>query len=102
MDAKGCVETLERAADEWGDEPGCFLCLYFLGEPLLHKGLEELIGYLDVVRLRAGYAFLKSELKGPSVGLGFQVGGISVDFARIFFTSSNFDEPVYISIRTTL
>ena len=70
------------------------------GNPDLRIGID--IGYLDVVRLRAGYAFLKSDIKGPSIGIGFQVGGISIDFARVFFTSSNFDEPVHISIRTAL
>jgi len=47
------IETLRRAADEWCREPGCVLCLYFLGEPLLHKGLEEMIHYVDAVKDRA-------------------------------------------------
>jgi Type IX secretion system protein PorV len=60
------------------------------------------LGYQDVVRLRAGYAFLQSEAGGPSIGVGFRVGRLSLDFARVFFAQSNFDEPTYISIRAAL
>ena len=60
------------------------------------------LGYQDVVRLRAGYAFLESEAGGPSLGVGFRVGRLSLDFARVFFTQSSFDEPTYISIRAAL
>lgn len=63
-------------------------------------GLE--LGYGRLVRLRTGYAFLEGETRGPSVGLGVRIGRVGVDFSRIFFVSSNFDEPVYISIRADL
>jgi len=60
------------------------------------------LGYQDVVRLRAGYAFLQSEAGGPSIGVGFRVGRLTLDFARVFFVGSSFDEPTYISIRAAL
>ncbi len=60
------------------------------------------IGLGNLVRLRTGYAFLRSESSGPSVGLGLQLGRFALDFARIFFDSANFDEPVHISLRATL
>lgn len=68
--------------------------------PDLRVGVD--LGYEDVVRLRAGYAFLESEAGGPSIGVGFRVGRLSLDFARVFFAQSSFDEPTYISIRAAL
>jgi hypothetical protein len=58
----------------------------------LDVGLEEL------VRLRAGYAFLDSQSRGPSVGIGLRFGSIAIDVARVFFVSSSFDEPLHISV----
>ena len=66
-------------------------------DPQARIGVE--LGYLDLIRLRTGYALIDSEASGPSVGLGVTVGRFSVDFARVFYDSSNFDEPVYISLR---
>ncbi len=68
--------------------------------PDVRVGID--LGYQNTVRLRAGYAFLASEAAGPSVGVGFTVGRLSLDFARIFFVQSSFDEPTYISIRAAL
>lgn len=65
--------------------------------PETRVGVE--FGYDDLVRLRAGYAFLQSQNSGPSIGLGLKYDRFSVDFARIFYTSGNFDEPVYLSVR---
>jgi hypothetical protein len=76
--------------DSWGQ----------YNSPEAHVGVE--LGYGDVVRLRTGYAFLHSESSGPSVGVGLQFGRFSFDFARVFFDSSSFDEPVHISLRATL
>jgi len=56
------------------------------------------LGYGQVVRLRAGYAFLHSESRGPSVGIGLRFGKFAFDFARVFYASSTFDEPVYLSL----
>lgn len=60
------------------------------------------VGVGEALRLRAGYAFLHSEMRGPSVGLGLRVGRLHIDFARLFFASSNFDEPVHVSLRAAL
>ncbi len=60
------------------------------------------IGFEDIVRFRAGYAFLDSQSRGPSVGVGLRFGGIAVDVARVFFVSSSFDEPLHISVRAIL
>jgi hypothetical protein len=57
------------------------------------------IGFQDFVRFRAGYAFLDSQSRGPSVGVGLRFGRIAVDVARVFFVSSSFDEPLHISVR---
>lgn len=66
------------------------------------------LGYGDLIRLRSGYASVnklfentdeETGARGPSVGIGVQLGRVSVDFSRIFFDSANFDEPVYIGIR---
>ncbi len=66
-------------------------------DPRLRIGME--LGYVDLIRIRTGYAFIDAETRGPSVGLGVRLGRLSVDFSRVFYDSSNFDEPVYISIR---
>jgi hypothetical protein len=66
-------------------------------DPRMRVGME--LGYVDLIRLRTGYAFIDAETRGPSVGLGLRLGLLSVDFSRVFYDSSNFDEPVYISIR---
>ncbi len=68
--------------------------------PDARVGLE--IGYEELIRVRTGYAFLRSETSGPSVGIGLQVGRLSLDFARVFFDSSSFDEPVHLSLRVGL
>lgn len=68
--------------------------------PDLRVGTE--LGYGDLVRLRGGYAFLRSESSGPSLGAGVQFGRLVVDFARVFFTSGNLDEPVYLTLRVIL
>jgi hypothetical protein len=76
--------------DEWGRPDN----------PDARVGLE--LGYGDLIRLRSGYAFLQSEGRGPSVGLGMRLGRFAFDFARVFFASSNLDEPVHISLRAIL
>jgi hypothetical protein len=73
--------------DQWGK--------YDSPEPRV--GLD--VGLQQVVRLRAGYAFLDSQSRGPSVGIGLRFGSIAVDVARVFFVSSSFDEPLHISVR---
>lgn len=67
--------------------------------PDLRLGTE--LGYGDL-RLRAGYALLRSQSSGPSLGAGVKFGRLVVDFARIFFSGGNLDEPVYLSLRVIL
>jgi len=60
------------------------------------------VGLRDLVRFRGGYAFLNSQNRGPSVGVGIRVGRFAVDLARVFFVSANFDEPLHVSVRAIL
>ncbi|MBE0591665.1 MAG: PorV/PorQ family protein [Gemmatimonadales bacterium] len=76
--------------DDWGN----------YSNPDARIGIE--FGYGEIVRLRSGYAILHSETSGPSIGIGLRVGRVGIDFARIFYDSSSFDEPVHISLRVIL
>jgi hypothetical protein len=86
LDARFLVDL----QDDWGS----------YGSPDARLGVE--LGYGEIVRLRSGYAILRSESSGPSIGIGLQLGRVSVDFARIFYDSSSFDEPVHISLRASI
>ncbi len=61
------------------------------------------IGYQRLVRVRAGYAFVRDGLSGPSVGLGVESGSLGVDFARAFLTGSDLqvESPTFFSFRVT-
>lgn len=63
-------------------------------------GIE--LGYGSIVNIRSGYAILHSQSSGPSIGIGLRVGRIAVDFARIFYDSGSFDEPVHLSVRASI
>jgi hypothetical protein len=76
--------------DDWGN----------YDNPDARIGIE--FGYGEIVRLRSGYAILHSESSGPSIGIGLRVGRVGVDFARVFYDSSSFDEPVHISLRVII
>lgn len=76
--------------DDWGE----------YSSPDARLGLE--FGYGRVARLRAGYAFLKSESRGASLGFGLNLERIAIDFARVFYDRGGFDEPVYLSFRVML
>lgn len=69
------------------------------GKPLLLLGIDG--GVRDVVRLRAGYAFLDSEARGPSLGIGLAYSQFAFDIARIFFQNDAVDgkDPMHISLR---
>ena len=64
-------------------------------------GVESGVG--ELIRLRGGYAFLDSDAKGPSLGLGLKVGSMSLDLARIFFANDNLGEkePFHVSFRAS-
>ncbi len=81
------VRFLVDVDDEWGEYDDLDWRI----------GLDAGLG--DLVRFRGGYAFLNSQSRGPSVGVGLRVSRIAIDLARVFFVSSNFDEPLHISVR---
>jgi hypothetical protein len=68
-------------------------------QPVTTVGIESGVGSL--LRLRGGYAFLNSAARGPSLGVGVQVGSVAFDLARRFFTGQQIGntEPVHISFR---
>jgi hypothetical protein len=61
-------------------------------------------GVRDVVRLRAGYAFLSGQAGGPSIGLGVHIGRVSVDLGRTFEAGQDLGErePMHLSVRVEL
>ncbi|HXV85714.1 MAG TPA: PorV/PorQ family protein [Gemmatimonadales bacterium] len=84
------VRVLVDLQDAWGS----------YRDPDLRLGAE--LSYGQTVRLRGGYAWLHSESSGASVGAGFHVGRVVLDFARLFYASGAFDEPVHLSLRVLL
>ena len=76
--------------DDWG--------AYASPEALV--GVE--MGYGTLVRLRAGYALVTGDTRGPSIGFGVELEGVHIDFARVFYAAGTFDEPAYLSVRVAL
>jgi len=62
-------------------------------------GVESGVG--EMLRLRFGYAFLDSNARGPSLGIGVKFGSIAFDLARTFNSAQDVGdtEPVHISFR---
>jgi hypothetical protein len=81
-----------RSGVRAGGQPGS-------AAPLLLLGIDA--GLREVIRLRGGYAFLDSEARGPSLGIGLTYASFALDLARVFFTSDvlNEEEPVHVSLR---
>jgi hypothetical protein len=71
------------------------------GQSEFRFGLD--VGYQRLVRVRAGYAFVRDGLSGASVGLGVENGSIGVDLARTFLTGSDLviENPTFFSFRVT-
>ncbi len=74
----------------------------FVGVPLQTVtllGVETGVG--DMVRLRAGYAFLDSDARGPSLGVGVRFGSIALDLARTFSAADQIGDkpPVQLNFR---
>jgi radical SAM protein with 4Fe4S-binding SPASM domain len=67
------VAHLKKVADECSREPGAVIPLYFLGEPLLHPQLEDMVAYLASVRGRVRLSPLH---------FGIQTNGMLLDKAR--------------------
>jgi hypothetical protein len=84
------VRVLVDVQDAWGS----------YRNPDLRLGAE--LRYGESIRLRGGYAFLHSESRGASVGAGLRLGRVLLDFARLFYASGAFDEPVHLSLRVTM
>ena len=68
-------------------------------EPVTLVGVESGVG--ELVRLRAGYAFLNSDARGPSLGFGVRFGNIAFDLASVFSVAEAVGDkqPVHISFR---
>jgi len=68
-------------------------------EPVTLVGVES--GVSETVRVRAGYAFLNSEARGPSLGLGVEVGRVGIDVAKTFYPADAIGEkdPFHVSVR---
>lgn len=76
--------------DEWGE----------YGSPDARTGVE--VGYGNTVFLRAGYAFLQSETRGASLGVGVQFDRFIVDLTRVFYQTGAFDDPIHLGLRIEL
>lgn len=66
--------------------------------PVALVGVESGVG--DLIRIRGGYAFLDSGARGPSLGVGIRIGGMSLDIAKAFFANQIGErEPFHVSFR---
>ncbi len=68
-------------------------------DPVTLVGVESGVG--ELVRLRAGYSFLNSAARGPSLGFGVRLGDIAFDLATVFAVAEAVGDtqPVQISFR---
>ena len=68
-------------------------------QPVTLVGVESGVG--EAVRLRAGYAFLNSNARGPSLGFGVRFGDLAFDLASVFSVAEAVGDkpPVHISFR---
>lgn len=68
-------------------------------DPATLFGLES--GVREAVRVRVGYAFIDSQARGPSLGLGVQVGRLGLDLARTFYAADAAadQDPFHVSVR---
>ena len=64
-------------------------------------GVES--GYRETLRVRLGYAFLDSQSRGPSLGVGMKVGRVGIDLAKTFYAADAIGEkdPFHVSLRVT-
>ena len=72
-----------------------------LNSPAVHLGAE--LALQKQLFLRAGYASGSGDAAGPSIGLGFMRGALSLDFARVFggFSSDAGQPPTFLTLRVT-
>jgi hypothetical protein len=71
-------------------------------EPVPLVGVESGVG--DLLRVRAGYAFVDAASRGPSLGLGLSFGKASFDIGKTFYAADAIgeQEPVHLSFRLAL
>jgi hypothetical protein len=71
------------------------------GNPGVRVGMD--LGYRELVRVRAGYDFVRQGLSGPSIGLGVATGSIGVDLAQTFLSGTDLvvPNPTFLSFRVT-
>jgi len=64
-------------------------------------GVES--GYRETLRVRFGYAFLDTQARGPSLGVGMKVGRVGIDMAKTFYPADAIGEqdPFHVSMRFT-
>jgi hypothetical protein len=60
------------------------------------------IAYNGVVYVRAGYAFLHSDARGPALGVGLRFDHVTVDLTRVLYQTSTFEDPLFLGLRLTL
>ena len=72
-----------------------------LNDPAFRIGGE--MGFQKQLFLRAGYASGSGDATGPSLGLGFVRGAISIDFARLFsgLSADAGEPPTFLSVRVS-
>lgn len=68
--------------------------------PDLRVGVE--MAFADAAFLRAGYSFVDGATAGPSVGVGLVFDNLTLDFARAFFRTSSFEDPLFVTLRVKL
>ena len=68
-------------------------------EPAPRVGAE--VALQRRLRLRGGYASRSSGFGGPSLGVGYELGSLAIDFARLFdeVSSGSGSPPTYLSVR---
>ena len=64
-------------------------------------GVES--GFHETLRIRLGYAFLDTQARGPSMGVGMKVGRVGIDLAKTFYAADAIGEkdPFHVSMRFT-
>lgn len=84
------ARVLLDVQDEWGE----------YGSPDARTGVE--VAYGEAIFLRGGYAFLQSESRGASLGVGLRFERFFVDLTRLFYQTGAFDDPLHIALRVLL
>jgi len=84
------ARVLLDVQDDWGE----------YGSPDARTGVE--VAYGGAIFLRGGYAFLQSESRGASLGIGIRFERFIVDLTRLFYQTGAFDDPLHVGLRILL